>query len=192
MKEFFDPVLKTNKKTSLSQFSSAQSLSHVRLFATPWTAAYQAPPSIHGLSQARVLEWVAISRPPCPSLTPRVYSNSCPLSQWYHPTISSSVVPFSSHLQSFPASGSFQSLKQTKKPSGVCFIKLCAEIQKVLLSHSTHTRRLISVVEVLVGVCLSPALESSSVGTSAPQLLMFVWYCPKEGKNFLTMSPKID
>ena len=44
------------------------------------------------------------SRPPCPSPTPRVYLNSCPLSQ----TISSSVVPFSSHLQSFPASGCFQ------------------------------------------------------------------------------------
>ena len=48
------------------------------------------------------------ARPPCPSPTPRVYSNSCPLGQWHHPTISSSVVPFSSHLQSFPASGSFQ------------------------------------------------------------------------------------
>ena len=48
------------------------------------------------------------TRPPCPSPTPRVYSNSGPLSQWCHPTISSSVVPFSSHLQSFPASGSFQ------------------------------------------------------------------------------------
>ena len=47
------------------------------------------------------------TRPPCPSPTPRVYSNSCPLSQWCHPTISSSVVPFSSCSQSFPASGSF-------------------------------------------------------------------------------------
>ena len=46
-------------------------------------------------------------RPPCPSPTPRACSNSCPLSQWYHPTISSSVSPFSSCLQSFPASGSF-------------------------------------------------------------------------------------
>ena len=53
----------------------------------------------HGLQHAR---------PPCPSPTPEVYSNSCPLSQWCHPTISSSVVPFSSHLQSLPASGSFQ------------------------------------------------------------------------------------
>ena len=47
------------------------------------------------------------ARPPHPSPTPRVYSNSCPLSRWCHPTISSSV-SFSSHLQSFPASGSFQ------------------------------------------------------------------------------------
>ena len=53
----------------------------------------------HGLQHAR---------PPCPSPTPGVYSNSCPLSQWCHPAISSSVIPFSSHLQSFPASGSFQ------------------------------------------------------------------------------------
>ena len=45
---------------------------------------------------------------PCPSPTSKAYSNSCPLSQWCHPTISSSVIPFSSHLQSFPASGSFQ------------------------------------------------------------------------------------
>ena len=53
----------------------------------------------HGLQHAR---------PPCPSPMPRVYSNSCPSSRWYHPSISSSVIPFSSHLQSFPASGSFQ------------------------------------------------------------------------------------
>ena len=47
------------------------------------------------------------TRPSCPSPTPRVYPNSCPLNQWWHPTISSSVVPFSSFPQSFPASGSF-------------------------------------------------------------------------------------
>ena len=52
----------------------------------------------HGLQHAK---------PARPSPTPGVYSNSCTLSQWYHPTISSSVVPFSSCLQSFPASGSF-------------------------------------------------------------------------------------
>ena len=48
------------------------------------------------------------TRPSCPSPTPGVYSNVCPLSRWCHSTISSSVVPFSPHLQSFPASGSFQ------------------------------------------------------------------------------------
>ena len=52
----------------------------------------------HGLQHAKF---------PCPSPTPGVYSNSCPLSRWCHPTISSSVVPFSFCLQSFPASGSF-------------------------------------------------------------------------------------
>ena len=52
----------------------------------------------HGLHHAR---------PPCPSPIPGVDSNSCPLSQWYHSAISSSVIPFSSRLQSFPASGSF-------------------------------------------------------------------------------------
>ena len=47
------------------------------------------------------------TRPPCPSPTPGACSNSCPSSRWYHPTISSSVIPFSC-LQSFPESGSFQ------------------------------------------------------------------------------------
>ena len=71
---------------STHALSSVQSLSSVRLFAT------------HGLQQARL---------PCPSPAPRACSNSCPLSQWCHPTISFSVVPLSSCLQSFPASGSF-------------------------------------------------------------------------------------
>ena len=53
---------------------------------------------LHGLQHTRL---------PCPSPTLGAYSNSFPSSQWCHPTISSSVVPFSSHLQSFPASGSF-------------------------------------------------------------------------------------
>ena len=69
----------------LPQFSSVQSLSHVS-----WRP--------HGLQHTRL---------PCPSPTRRAYSNSCPSSRWCHPTISSSVVPFSSCLQSFPESGSF-------------------------------------------------------------------------------------
>ena len=73
------------KVSAVSSFSSVQSLSHDSL-------------QPHGLQH---------TRPPCPSPILRVYSNSCPLSQWCHPTISSSVVTFSSHLQSFPESGSF-------------------------------------------------------------------------------------
>ena len=68
-------------------FSSVQSLSRIRLFATPWITAHQASLSI-------------------PS--PRVHSDSCPSSQWCYPAISSSVIPFSSCPQSFPVSGSFQ------------------------------------------------------------------------------------
>ena len=57
--------------------------------------------------------------PFCPSPTPGVYPNSSPLSWWYHPTISSSVIPFSSRLQSFPASGSFP-MSQLFASSGQC------------------------------------------------------------------------
>ena len=62
---------------------AVQSLSSVRLSVTPWTAALQLP---------------------CPSLSPRICSDSCPFSQWWHPTISTSVIPFSSCPQSFLAS----------------------------------------------------------------------------------------
>ena len=76
---------------SMNMFSFGQSVqfSHSVVSNSLWP---------HGLQYAR---------PPCPSPTPRAYSNSCPLSRWCHPTISSSVVPFSSCLQSFPVSGSF-------------------------------------------------------------------------------------
>ena len=80
---------KKKKKSNYfrSKFSSVQALSRVQLFATQWTAAHQASLSI---------------------INSQIYRNSCPLSWCCHPTISSSVIPFSSHHQSFPASGSFQ------------------------------------------------------------------------------------
>ena len=64
------------------------------------------------------------ARPPCPSPIPRVYPNSCLLSWWCQPTISPSVIPFSSYLQSFPASGSFQMSQLFA--SGVKSIKVSA------------------------------------------------------------------
>ena len=59
------------------------------------------------------------TRPPCSSPMPGVHPNPCPLSQWCHPTISSSVIPFSSSPQSFPASGSFQ-MSQLFASGGQC------------------------------------------------------------------------
>ena len=73
----------------LYQFSSVQSFCHVRLFLTPRTAAHYASLAITN-SQSLLMS-----------------IDSCPSSRWCHPTISSSVIPFSSRLQSFPASGSF-------------------------------------------------------------------------------------
>ena len=63
--------------------------------------------SCSGMSDSLWPHGLQHSRLPCPSPTPGTCSNSCPSSRWCHPTISSSVVPFSSHLQSFPALGSF-------------------------------------------------------------------------------------
>ena len=90
---------------------SVQSLSRVQRFVTPWTAACQAS---------------------CPSPTPGACSQSCPSSRWCHSTISSSVIPFSSHLQSFPASGSFlmsQSLTSSGQSIGASASVLPVNIQ---------------------------------------------------------------
>ena len=81
-----DPKISRRTKRCI-QFSSVQSFSRVRLFAP------------HGPQHAK---------PPCLSPTPGIYPNSCPMSLWYHPITSTSVVPFSFSPQSFPASGPFQ------------------------------------------------------------------------------------
>jgi len=64
------------------------------------------------------------ARPPCPSPTPGAYPNSCPLSQWCHPTISSSVIPFSSRLQFFATSGSFPSVSSSHQVANVLELQL--------------------------------------------------------------------
>ena len=73
-----------------------------------WTTTYLVQLSYSVMSDSLQPHGLLHARPPCPSLTPGVCSNSCPLSWWCHPTISSSIIPFFSHLQFFPASGSFQ------------------------------------------------------------------------------------
>ena len=64
------------------------------------------------------------TRLPCPSPTPRAYSNSCQLTWWCHPTISSSVVPFSSCLQSFPATESFQWVSSSPRVAKIMELQL--------------------------------------------------------------------
>ena len=73
------------------------------VFDRPQTSYFS---SVQSLSRVTLCEPIHQARLPCPTPTPRACSNSCPLS-WCHPTISSSVIPFSSSLQSFPAWGSF-------------------------------------------------------------------------------------
>ena len=130
-----------------------QSLSCVQLFATPRTAARQASLSFT-ISQT------------C--------SNSCPLSQWCHPTISSSVVPFSSRLQSFPASGSFpmsqffasggQSIGASASVSG-----LPMNIHSGLISFRTDWFDLLSVQWTFKES--SPAPQFESISSSVFSLL---------------------
>ena len=74
----------------------------------------------HGLEHTRL---------PCPSPTPRACSNSHPLNWWYHPTISSSVIPFFSCLQSFPASGSFQRVSSLHQVAKVLEFQLQLQFQ---------------------------------------------------------------
>ena len=83
------PPLEKNIILYLLYYIQSVQFSHSVMFHSLWP---------HGLQHTRL---------PCPSATPRAFSNSCSSSQWCHPTISSSVVPFSSCLQPFPASGSF-------------------------------------------------------------------------------------
>ena len=75
------------------------------------------------------------ARPPCPSPTPGVHPNPCPLSRWCHPTISSPVIPFSSCPQSFPASQSFQMSKLF--PSGGRSIGVSASISVLPMNNQT-------------------------------------------------------
>ena len=123
--QYRDLLASGSQSHDLWFFVVAQSLSHVWLFVTPWTVACQYALSMEfsrqeywsGFTSAQFscsvasdslwLHGLQHARLPCPSQTPRACWNSCLSSWWCHPTISSSVVPFFSCLQSFPASGSF-------------------------------------------------------------------------------------
>ena len=122
------------------------------------------------------------ARLPCPSPTPRAYSNSCPSSQWCHPTMSSSVVPFSSHLQSFLASGSFPvsqffashghwsfsfNISPSKEYSRLIYFRMdwldllaVQETLKSLLQHHSSKAILLNFNSLALSFLYSPTLTS--------------------------------
>ena len=129
------------------QFShnSSVQFSLVRLFATPWTG------------------------PPCPSPTPGAYWNSCPLSRWCHPTISSFVVPFSSCLQSFPASRSFLMSQFYASGGQRIGVSTSASVFPVIIQDWFslgwhHLRAEKRSTRHLFGVNISPSLKTSEEG----------------------------
>ena len=111
------------------------------------------------------------ARPPCPSPTPRVYPNSCPSIQWCHPIISSSVVPFSSRLQSFPASGSSNewvlrisfSISPSNKYSGLITFRmkwLDLSLVQGTLKESSPAPQFKSINSLALSFLYSPPLTS--------------------------------
>ena len=111
----------------------------------------------HGLQHAR---------PPCPSPTPRVYPNSCPLSRWCHPTISSSVVPFS-HLQSFPASGFFQMSQLFASGGQSIGISASTSVLPITISFRMDWLDLLAVQGTLKSLFQHPSSKASVLQHSA-------------------------
>ena len=137
----------------------------------------------HGLQHAM---------PPCPSPTPRVYSNPCPVSQWCHPTTSPSVVPFSSRLQSFPAL--VQSLSRVWF-FATPWIPACQA--SLSITNSRSSLRLTSIESVMPSNCLIlcrpllllPSIFPSIGVFSNESVLQIGW--PKYWSFSFNISPSI-
>ena len=103
--------------SNLSFCSSSVCSENLPLFSVQFSSVAQSCPTLHDLMNQH-------ARPPCPSPTPRVYPNPCPLSRWCHPTISSSIVPFSSCPQSFSTSDSFKWVSSSHRVAKVLEFQL--------------------------------------------------------------------
>ena len=131
---------------------------------------------LHGLQHAR---------PTCPSPTPRVHSNSCPLSQWCHPTISSSVIHFSSQFQSFPASGSFQMSQlfaSGGQSIGVSALTSASNEHSGLISFRMHWLDLLAVQGILKSLLQHRSSKASILWHSAffiIQISIHTWLLEK-------------
>ena len=131
----------------------------------------------HGLPHTRL---------PCPTPTPRDYSNSCPLSWWCHKTIPSSVVPFSSHLQSSPASGTFQ-MSQLLASSG--------QVLEFQLQHQSFQWTLMTdfLQDGLVGSPCSPrnSQESFEHHSSKASILWHSFFIVQLSQPYMTNGKTI-
>ena len=112
MKHLWETILILNRLFQNTEKEETHSKSVHKAISTLKTMKLQCPSSVQSsrsdMSDSLRPHGLQHARPPCPSPTPGVHSNSCPSSRWCHPAISSSAIPFSSCLQSFPTSGSFQ------------------------------------------------------------------------------------
>ena len=130
----------------------------------------------HGLQYTRL---------PCPS-SPIAYSNSCPLSRWCYPTISSSIVPFSSHLQSFPASGCFllsHFFTSCDQRTWFCFIISPSNVYSGLISFRMDWLNLLAVQGTLKGLLQHHSSKASILQRSAFFIVQFLHPYMTTGKT---------
>ena len=123
----------------------------------------------HGLQPAKL---------PCPSPTLRACSNSCPLTQWCHPTISFSVVPFSSCLQSFPESGSFPGVSCSHKVAKVLKFQLQHQYFQWRCSTISFRMDWLDLLAVQGTLESSPILQFKSINSSALRFLYSPTFTP--------------
>ena len=135
------------------------STSHIIQFSSVMSNSLQP----HGLQHTRV---------PCPSPTPKEHSNSCPLSWWCHLTISSSVVPFSSCLQSFPGSGSFP-------------------VSQLFTSGAQSIGALVSVPSNECSGLISFRIDWFDLPAVQRTLKNLLWHHKFESINFLALKPSL-
>ena len=148
--------------------------------------------SCSGVSNSLRLHGLQHARPPCPSPTPGVYSNSCPLSWWCHPIISSSVIPFSSNLQSFPASGSFQMSQFIT--SGGQSIGVSASTSVLLMNiQDWFPLRWIGWISLKSkGLSRSPTPQFKSINSSLLSLLYSPTLTFKTSRKTIALTRKMD
>ena len=135
------------------------------------------------------------ARPPCPLPTPEVHPNPCPLSRWCHPTISSSVVPFSSCLQSFPASGSFRMSQLFTSGGQSIGASASTSVRDTTLSTKVHLVKVMVFPVVMYGCesCIIKKAEHWRIDAFElwcwRRLLRVPWTARRSNQYMLKISP---